>query len=232
MEDEMTTRRDPTECQVLKAIDEGIRNAQEDYKNAAWTPLRQGPEYLITVSIFYSLLDLTKKDSLTLENRPNDLLEYLKWKPRRGRPRSVPRRSGHVDICLWHKGEDRPRAIIEVKRRAENWIKDTKDTDIDRIANLLCDNSAWKFKFGILASCIHKVVKDHNKNKLKRQINDNLEGLRQDIEEKLNGQLSVKLVPSSFKSLPLKDEYQEGEDVDNWIWRPVVFKIYRKRNRQ
>jgi len=76
------------------------------------------------------------------------------------------------------------------------------------------------------------VVKDHNKNKLKRQINDNLEGLRQDIEEKLNGQLSVKLVPSSFKSLPLKDEYQEGEDVDNWIWRPVVFKIYRKRNRQ
>jgi len=229
MEDEMTTMRDPTEHKILGAIDKGIRNAQKDYKDEAWTALCQGPEYLITVSIFYALLDLTKEDSLTLENRIDDLLEYLKGKPRRGRPPSVPRRRGRADICLWHKGEDRPRAIIEVKRCAEDWRKDTKDTDIDRIAKLLRYN---KFEFGILASCIHKVVKDHNRNKLKRQINDELEGLRQYIEKKLDSQLSVKLVPSSFDALSLKDEYPGGEGTDNWIWRPVVFKIYRKRNRQ
>jgi len=230
MEDKMTIRRDPTECQVLKVIDKGIRRAQEDYKNAAWTSLCQGPEYLITISIFYSLLDLTKKDSLTLENRPNDLLKHLKGKPQRGRPRSVPRGRGHVDICLWHKDNGRPRAIIEVKRCAEDWVKDKKDTDIDRIVKLLLYKSAWKFKFGILASCIHKVLKNNNRNELEGKINDNLESLRQAIEEKLDSRLSVKLVPSSFKLLPLKDEYPEGEDIDNWIWRPVVFKIYRKRN--
>jgi len=76
------------------------------------------------------------------------------------------------------------------------------------------------------------VVEDHNKNKLKRQINDKLKDLRQYIEKKLDSQLSVKLVPSDFKTLLLKDKYPGGEGTDNWIWRPVVFKIYRKRNRQ
>jgi len=223
----MTTMRDPTEQQVLDAIDKGIRKAQEDYKDAAWTALCQGPEYLLTVGIFYSLLGLTKKDSLTLENRPTELLKCLKEKPRRGKPRSVPRGSGRVDICLWHKGENRPRAIIEVKRRAEDWIKHTEDTDIDRTAKLLLDNSVHKFEFGILASCIHGVVRNNNRNELKRKINDKLESLRQAIEEKLDGQLSVKLEPSGFEPLSLKDEYPEDEDSDNWIWRPVVFGIYR-----
>jgi len=232
MEDKMTTMRDPTKQQVFDAIDKGIRKAQKDYKDAAWTALCQGPEYLVTVGIFYSLLDLTEKDSLTLENRPTELLKHLKEKPRRGRPRSVPRGSGRVDICLWHKGEDRPRAIIEVKRCADDWKKHTKDTDIDRIAKLLLDNSARKFEFGILASCIHRVVRNNNRNELKWKINDNLESLRQAIEEKLDGQLSVKLDPSGFEPLPLKDEYPQDEDSDNWIWRPVVFRIYRKRNRR
>lgn len=35
------------------------------------------------------------------------------------------------------------------------------------------------------------------------------------------------LEPSDFKRLPLKDE-----DSDNWIWRPVVFRMYCERNRQ
>lgn len=228
----MTTKRDATQQQVVYAIDKGIRKAQADYKDAAWTALCQGPEYLVTVDIFYSLLDLTQKDSLTLENRPTELRKYLKEKPQRGRPRSVPRGRGRVDICLWHKGEDRPRAIIEVKRCAEDWRKHTEDTDIDRIAKLLLDNSARKFEFGILASCIHRVVRNNNRSELERKTNDNLESLRQAIEEKLDGQLSVKLEPSDFELLPLKDEYPEDENSDNWIWRPVVFRMYRKRNRR
>ena len=228
----MTTTRDPTQQEVISAIDEGIRRAQADYKDAAWTALCGGPEHLITAGIFYSLLRLTHKDSLTLENRPTDLLSHLKRKPRRGRPQSVPRGSGRVDICLWHRGEDRPRAIIEVKRCVEDWRKQTKDTDIDRIAKLLLYDSAWKLEFGILASCIHRVVRNNNSKEVERRINDDLESIWQAIEERLDPQLSVKLEPSDSEPLPLKDEYPQDEHSDNWIWRPVVFKIYRKRGRR
>ena len=227
----MTTMRDPTKQQVLDAIDKGIRKAQDDYKDAAWTPLCQGPEYLLTVGIFYSLLNLTKKDSLTLENQPTELLEWLKRRSRPGRPRSVPRGTGRIDICLWHKGKNRPRVITEVKRRVGDWRKCTKDTDIDRIAQLLLANTVYKFEFGILASCIHHVVGDNSRNQIKQKINADLKSLRQAIEEKLDSRLGVKLEPSSFEPLPLKDEYSEDEHSRNWIWRPVVFRIYRKRTR-
>lgn len=222
---------DPSQQEIVDAIDKGIRKAQHDYKDAAWTALWQGPEYLITASIFYSLADLTRENSLTLETRPTDLLNYLKGKPRPGRPRPVPRGSGRIDICLWHKDEDRPRAIIEVKRYIEAWKGHTKDTDIDRIARLLLHNSARRLGFGILASCIHRVVKGNNRNESESRINGELESLRQDIEEKLDGQLGVKLEPSDFDLLALKDEYPEDPDSKNWLWRPVVFTIYRKRNR-
>ncbi len=227
----MGTMHDPTQQQVLDAIDEGIRRTQHDYKNAALTAVCEGPEYLITAGIFYSLLDLTERDSLTLENQPIDLLQWLKKNPQPGRPRSVPRGTGRVDICLWHKGENRPRAIIEVKRRVEYWIKHAKDTDVDRIARLLLHNSVHKFEFGILASCIHRVVRNNDMEKSERKINAKLESLGRVIEEKLDNRLSVRLEPSNFEPLLFKDEYPEGEDSDNLIWRPVVFRIYRKRSR-
>jgi hypothetical protein len=221
--------RDPTKQQVLDAIDKGIRRAQDDYRDAAWTPLCQGPEYLLTVGVFYALLRLTKRDSLTLENQPTELLEWLKRRPRPGRPRSVSRGTGRIDICLWHKGENRPRAIIEVKRRVGDWRKYTKDTDIDRIAQLLLANTVHRFEFGILASCIHHVVGDDNKNQIKQKIDSHLENLRQAIEEKLDSRLGVRLEPSDFEPLLLKDEYPADEEGRNLIWRPVVFRIYRKR---
>jgi len=228
----MTTMRDPTKQQILDAIDRGIRRAQDDYKDAAWTPLCRGPEHLLTVAIFYSLLNLTKKDSLTLENRPTELLDWLKRRPRPGRPRSVPRGTGRIDICLWHKGEDRPRVIIEAKRRVGDWRKYTKDTDIDRIAQLLLANTVHKFEFGILASCVHRVVGDSNRNQLERKINANLKSLRQAIKEQLDSRLGVELEPSGFEPLLLKHKYPEDEHSRDWVWRPVVFRIYRKRTRQ
>jgi hypothetical protein len=232
----MTTMSDPSRQQVLDAIDKGIRKAQKDYKDVAWTPLCRGPEYLMTVGIFYSLLGLTKKDSLTLENRPTDLLEWLnEEKSPPMKPESVPRGSGRIDICLWHKGENKPRAIIEVKRCAMDWKKYTKrtdkDTDLDRISNLILNDRVHKFEFGVLASCIHRVLTNNDRNQLERKINDDLQSLGQAIEEKVNSQLGVNLQRSGFKLLPLKRHYRECEECDDWIWRPVVFTIYRKPNR-
>lgn len=224
--------RDPSQRQVVDAIDKGIREAQQDYKDAAWTPLWQGPEHLVTAGIFYSLADLTKKDCLTLETRVTDVRRYLKGKPRPGRPPAVPRGTGRFDICLWHKDQNRPRALIEVKRYAEAWKQQTKDTDMDRIAKLLLLKSPRPLSFGILASCIHRVAKSNNTSELERGIDTYLTSLRQVIQEKLDGRLTIRLEPSGFEMLALKDEYPEDPESENWLWRPAVFTIYRKRNRR
>lgn len=224
--------RDPTQQEVIDAIHEGIRRAQHDYERAAWTPLCQGPEHLITANIFYSLAELTTKDCLTLETTVNDIRSYLKAKPRRGRPPAALRGTGRVDICLWHKGADRPRAVVEVKRRVEEWTAWASDKQIDRISGLLVDNCAHELGFGILASCIHRVVHSDTKDKVERDIKDALTSLRQIIEEKLDGRLGVRLERSGFYGLPLKEQYPKDPYSDDWLWRPVVFTIYRRPDRR
>lgn len=224
--------RDPNRQKVLDAIERGIIEAQADYVAAAWTPLCHGPEHLITTSIFYSLADLTKESSLTLETRVTDVREYLKGKPRRGRPPVVPRGTGRVDICLWHKDEDRPRAIIEVKRCAESWRQQTKDTDIDRIGKLLLDNGARRLGFAVLASCVHRALDSTDRDELERSINTDLKSLVQFIDRKLDRRLRVKLEPSAFDILPLKRDYPEDPHSEDWLWRPVIFTIHRRPNRR
>lgn len=224
--------RDPTQEEVLSAVIRGIRRAQDDYKKAAWTALCQGPEHLITANIFYSLAELTKQDCLTLETSLSAIRSYLEAKPGRGRPPASLRGTGRVDICLWHKDENRPRAVIEVKRWAEAWTARASDKEIDRMSRLLLDDCAHKLGFGILASCIHRAVKSDNEAEVRRDINDAVTSLRQVIEDKLDGRLGVKLERSDLCLLPLKEEYPEDPDSEDWFWRPVVFKIHRKQDCQ
>lgn len=214
---------DPTWADISKKIDEGILNAQADYKRATWTPLLYGPEYLIIVSIFKSLLELA---SLSLEENPKALLEmYQEKPPRRGRPRIVPRDNGRVDICLWCKEKDRPRAIIEVKRCAEDWNNNT--SDIIRLAKLLL-KYRW-LDFGVLASCLHKEIKNDNEIEAKRDIKRALSDLRKTIKANLDGRLSFTLVSCSPLELFLKKEYPEDNEVKDWYWQPVICKIHGKR---
>lgn len=223
---------EPCRQEIVNSVIQAIKQAQKDYKKGAWTPLCQCPEYLTTSKIFDSLLRLTKKDSLTLESKPSELLEYLDEIPRRGRPRSVPsnaRLSGRIDVCLWNVGENRPRAIIEVKRSAETWKQDTKY--IDRVSWLLTAKKYRKFQFGILASCIHKETGSDDKLESENKIRNTIKEIQQIINQKLDDQLCSKLEQSDFELLPLKSDYNNAEDCRDWIWRPVVFTIYRKRKR-
>ena len=228
--------RNPTSQEVVDSIIQGIKNAQRDYKKAAWTPICEGPEYLITINIFCSLWRLTKRANLTLEAGRGMILNYLNMKDQNKahsskRPPSEDNmRRRRSDILLWDVNKDIPRAIIEVKRRAEDWIKDP--SDIKRVAGLLNEKKYRKLEFGILASCIHRVVSNDNRNELEGDIHDKLRDILQVIKEKLDdyGQLGVKLEPSNIKPLNLKCE--DAEDSSNWVWQPVVFKIYHRRSSQ
>ena len=177
---------EPPWTDINEKIDEGIRKAQDDYKEATWAPLLYCPEYLMTVNIFKSLLELT---SLSLEENPEALLKaYQQGSHPRGRPKKVPRGNGRVDICLWCRDVDRPRAIIEVKRCAKDW--ENQALDIIRLAKLLLKYRG--LKFGVLASCIHMEVKDNNNTTAQNTIKNKLRKIRQSIEVNLDDQLSFK----------------------------------------
>jgi hypothetical protein len=58
-----------TSQEILKAIDEGIRNAQKDYLESFQSDISSSyaPEYLMTVYIYQSLLGLIDGYGLALE---------------------------------------------------------------------------------------------------------------------------------------------------------------------
>ncbi|MBN2185939.1 MAG: hypothetical protein JW732_00585 [Dehalococcoidia bacterium] len=65
----------------------------------------------------------------------------------------------------------------------------------------------------------------------------NLRHLLDDLEElgvepqriRIPGRLYDNMVADAEESI---EENPEDEDSDNWIWRPVVLRIYREQNRR
>ena len=135
----------PSPDEVIVSINQGIRNAEKYYKKASGIPFWDGPEYLITVCIFQSILRLAKRDCLTLEIKPTEIENYIP--NRKGRPFNKPksenaRTEGRCDIILWIADNNIARAIIEVKRYAGQCHE-----DIDRVIYLIGKG----FEFGALA---------------------------------------------------------------------------------
>lgn len=215
---------EPTWIDIREKIEKGILYAQTEYKEATYTPLCYCPEYLMTVNIFKALLKLTY---LSLEDKPDSLLKDYQQKPfPPHRPPIVPRGEGHVDIVLWGKDIDRPRAIIEVKRCATDWMKDS--SDIKRLSGLL-RKYQW-LEFGVLAGCIHEPVKQSNKSKAKENIENNFKDIQKAVENSLsNSYLGVEPVLCNTKPLFLKKGYPQDKKLENWYWTPAIYKIYLKK---
>ncbi|MFC2006214.1 hypothetical protein ACFLVG_04600 [Chloroflexota bacterium] len=206
--------------EVFSSIETGIRTAEKDYKNAAYIPLCFGPEYLISVRIFDSLLSLTTEDSLTLEMRKEQIDEYCRKKVKPGRPKTwlewEP--GSRIDICLWHKGSDRPRAIIEVKRNAENW--QGLNNDIKRIVSVLNTNYHHKLTLGVLATCIFKKSEQEVKE-TEIKLRERIENYIHENDKKNHTTFLIK------RSQTCKSDYRYGGTGDIYFWKPVVIEIRR-----
>ena len=148
----------------------------------------------------------------------------------KGRPRLKPssaRMSGRGDICLWYVDTNRPRAIIEVKRNAKDCHK-----DLDRVISLVSPKNG--LKFGVLCSCIREQVKNGNTEdhaeKARKLIDEKLKRLSLKIKSTVDSKnnLGSKLIDSPI--VQLECDGDEPGEKRNWVWRPVCFKVYRKRN--
>ncbi len=217
---------EPWRKQVLGSVVKGIMSAQEDYKRASDSLLYWGPEYLITVNIFESLLRIKAlENSIVLEMKASEVSEVKSRGPKLQNSRVGNR--CRCDIVLWSH-VNRRRAIIEVKRYAQDCQK-----DLGRVLELL--KKTPSMYYAVLTACVQKEVKNGNalaaKRETVKEIGELLEDIRKQAGKK--GFFEVKLIPENvtMKINPLNTE-GDNREVKDWVWRPVCFVIFNKKNRR
>jgi hypothetical protein len=217
----------PRQQKILNLIVKGIRNAQDIYTEGSKSLICWGHEYLITTNIFQSLLSLrTLADSLSLEEKVSDIEKYKR--DRRGRkPACVCGRS-RCDLVIWHTTKDAPRAIIEVKRWAEDCF-----TDIDDRLTYLTDK-VKDLKFSVAASCLFEKV-DNGGNaddRLRKKVKQVYQKV-QDSHSLRKRNLGVRMEPPSpqIETITIRVD-DKAESKEDWVWCPICFVIYRKKNRR
>lgn len=216
---------DPTRSEVINSVSQGIRKAQEDYKEAYMSDIcsSYAPEYLMTVYIFQSILELKRKCNCTygisLEEPVYELAKSLGARPRYPEGARV---YGYCDLLLRAINDDKPRAVIEVKKYAWDYWG-----DLERLAYLVEKG----LEFGVFASCWFEEVKDNNRkeaeDRLKEEIQCIHEHIRNDISKRYS-RLFIEREPGNIERLVL-----EGETLgqkEELMWCPVCFVVYRKED--
>jgi hypothetical protein len=210
------------------SIREGIRTAERHYSKASGVPLWEGPEYLINVYIFRSILRRLKNDCLTLELRPTVADDYARRgtgtraTPRRRPPSSDDERpNGHCDAILWWPNKNVTRAVIEVKKRAKDCERDI-DRAITRLRNGL--------EFGVLASLLRIRFEHDSKSAARSQLLQEFHALADSIGRKVATKHAYEMAPErgNIKETNEFDEDDFGHKV-RYLWCPVTFLISEKR---
>jgi hypothetical protein len=212
---------------VTYFIREGIRSAERDYSKASGVPLWEGPEYLITVYIFQSLLRRFKEDCLTLELKPTVADE---WARKATRTRTTPRRpsssdderpSGHCDAVLWRPNKNITLAVIEVKKSAKDCQK-----DIDRVIGRLRNG----LEFGVLASPLYVKFEGDRKASARRELLSRSDALAQSIKKRIDRRHEYEVEPERGNITETNefDEDDLGHKV-RYLWCPVTFLISEKQ---
>ncbi|MDP2919765.1 MAG: hypothetical protein Q8O43_06085 [Dehalococcoidia bacterium] len=206
MEEEIAMSN-PTQQEILHAIDQGIRNAQRDYLKAFQSDIasRYAPEYLMTMNIFQSLFELVDGYGLALEVPVYDIegSSYTKF---RGRKPGAVRLDGKCDLVLFNS-EDKSRVVIEIKK--DPWAY---HEDMIRLIPLL----KLGIEFSVFASCLFK--------KTEGELIEETQCLLDTIKNnyvKSGVTLSIELEPSAREPL-----YFEGDN-EEWVWCPVIIKLQK-----
>jgi hypothetical protein len=129
--------------------------------------LWNAPEYLLTVKIAESIVNIGKNNFVTLEDNVEKTLRVSNAKGK-GRVSSKIRINGRFDIVIWWAKGD-PRAIIEVKHRV--YIFSSIEEDVNRVCETLKRKSSESsIKCGLIAFYMDRGYMNDAKTKLKNQI--------------------------------------------------------------
>jgi len=217
--------RDPTRSELINAVNEGIRRAQEDYRKAYMSHISSSyaPEYLMTVYVFQSILELKEKCDcpygLSLEQPVYEVVRALGV---RGRYTGEARVYGDCDLLV-RNIKDKPMAVIEVKKYARDYY-----WDLQRLSYLVSKG----LEFGIFASCCYEEIKGNDRKDAEHRLNEEVqciyEHIKEDVMRRYNG-LVVERELGPVDTLVLEGETSSQKE--EWRWCPVCFVIRRKRRR-
>ena len=211
---------EPTQQEVINAINQGIINAQTDYNKANNSDIisEYCPEYYLTVYIFQSLLKLKKEYEqefwLSVEESAFTMKNGLKIP---GRPFHLISSGRKCDVAL-KDSNDCPLVVIEVKKNPFEYQE-----NIERLSYL----ASRGLKYGVFASCLFLEVENTNFEGAK----DKLEGITEDISS------HIKNLTKEWK-YDLLVEKHAGEIQDFleeskiYKWCPVCYVICDKTNRR
>jgi hypothetical protein len=174
---------------IHDAIVLGIEKAQQNYiKWSGGDWLSWAPEYIQTCYIAEKLDELEGSKYVTLESGVKYTLSTAgAWK--KGRLSNRTRPDGRFDIIVW-RGNEYPRAIIEVKRSVYTYRK--VDSDINRIHDVLKKNySGSSLQFGALA--FYSDAKDNSRNNGRDILENRINLIFQKAKIQVDGNLQVRI---------------------------------------
>ena len=217
---------DPTQQEIIGAIDKGIRNAQRDYKKAYESDISSNysPEYLMAVYIFQSILKTVGRYGLSLEEPVLNLASLLRKDSTTGRHLCGRycddlRVYGKCDLSLKNK-DDEPMFVIEVKQDPWDYY-----LDIKRLASLV----KMGLPSGIFASCYSVKIADNNPDGADIQLEEEAKCILKDIKSSI-GTHGYEL--NVTKHLGLKKTLKLNDDPDHWRWCSFCFVFTAKRKYQ
>lgn len=219
--------REPTRSEVINAVNQGIRKAQEGYKKAYMSHISSSyaPEYLMTVYIFQSILELKEKCNCTyglrLEEPVYELARSLGARPRYSQEARV---YGHCDLSLRDIKDikEKPRAVIEVKKYAWDYPQ-----DLPRLSYLVEKG----LEFGVFASCWFEKIEDNNQKDAEDRLKEEIQCIHEHIKEYVRrryDRLTAERQLGNIERLVLEGETLSQKE--EWMWRPVCFVICPKQN--
>ena len=212
----------PSRQEIVDSIYQGIVTAQEEYFKGSRGLICWVHEYMITSSIYHSLLRLPAiDDTLGLEERASDVEEYRR--DRRGCKPACVCGLSRCDLVLWHAKKDGPRAVIEVKRWAEDCA-----SDIPRLEYFV--SNVPSVEFCITASCLSEKVQSNSGN-TERVLRNRVKLLHTIIQNcVVRSGINVSLVSALSNILHVKIPvyYRKTAREEEWVWCPVIFKVYRR----
>jgi hypothetical protein len=213
--------REPTQSEIINSVNQGIIKAQEDYREAYMSNISSGyaPEYLMTVYIFQSILELKRKCNypygLSLEEPVYEVARALGVRGRFPRDARV---SGYCDLLL-RDIHDKPRVVIEIKKDAWDYWH-----DLARLAYLVSRG----LEFGIFASCWFEEVKDNNRREAEDRVREEIQCIEEHISDDIRRRYSRVFMKTKFgdtERLVLEGEVARHEE---FVWCPVCFVVCRE----
>ena len=185
---------------ITDAIIDGIETAHEQYEEWSggdWLTL--APEYLITSYIAEKIGDIEGAKYITLESGVKRTMSDA-GALSRGRLSNKTRPNGRFDILLW-KGNEEPRAIVEVKNAVYTYRK--IKADIQRTCEVLSKNSTKSsLQFGVIAFCTDAEDSSRNSGKdiLENRLALYLKRAKQDFGESFDITLKKKITSEQITS--------------------------------